>query len=170
MSVAVEFGTGSVQTVRARSRRHLRLVVPGEVAPALAGSAWAPSRPALRPAAARGADARAATRATVVDPRPVRLTLLGRRVVAAVVLVAALATAWAVLAPMAADALQSRAGSYSGATSQVVVLPGDTLWSIARTAQPGVDPRDTVLRIQKLNGLTDSEVSAGQRLVVPAAA
>lgn len=147
MSVTVEFGTGSVRARRAGNGRHLRLVVPGE-----AGGG------------ATGAGPRAGSAST----GGVRLTPRGRRVVAALGLLAVLASAWAVLAQVAAGPLDARVGDYSGATTQVVVLPGDTLWGIARTAQPDADPRDTVLHIQQLNGLSDSAVPAGQRLVVPA--
>ncbi|MCP2343858.1 LysM peptidoglycan-binding domain-containing protein [Actinomadura rupiterrae] len=54
-------------------------------------------------------------------------------------------------------------------TASVVVRPGDTLWGIAQQAEPGADPRRTVQRILKLNGLPDDTlVQPGQRLRVPA--
>lgn len=148
MSATAGFGTGPGRASRTGKGRHLHLVVPGEAGTGIAGAG---ARPQVGTA----------------PPGPVRLTLRGRRVLAAVMLLAVVAAGWDVLAPVAADALDARAGAYSGATSQVVVLPGDTLWSIARTTQPDTDPRDTVLRIQNLNGLPDSAVTAGQRLVVP---
>ncbi|MFZ5871586.1 MAG: LysM peptidoglycan-binding domain-containing protein [Actinomycetota bacterium] len=55
-------------------------------------------------------------------------------------------------------------------TTEVVVLPGDTLWGIAsQTAAPGEDVRDVIADIVTLNGLESAGVTAGQRLVVPAA-
>jgi LysM repeat protein len=49
----------------------------------------------------------------------------------------------------------------------VTVAPGDTLWSIAGEAAPGVDRRDTVHRIVELNALAGPELSVGQRVAVP---
>ncbi len=54
-------------------------------------------------------------------------------------------------------------------TVEYRVDAGESLWSIAavRTA-PGEDVRVTVRSLMKLNGLTDSSLSVGQVLVVPA--
>ncbi|MEJ5945094.1 LysM peptidoglycan-binding domain-containing protein [Pseudokineococcus basanitobsidens] len=53
-------------------------------------------------------------------------------------------------------------------TAEVVVLPGDTLWSLAdEVAAPGEDVRDVVLEIEELNGLTSADVAVGDRLLVP---
>ncbi|MDQ2845530.1 MAG: LysM peptidoglycan-binding domain-containing protein [Actinomycetota bacterium] len=55
------------------------------------------------------------------------------------------------------------------ATRSVTVHPGDTLWSIARSAAPGQDVRLVVDRIRDLNGLTQLDLlPAGMVLVVPA--
>ena len=53
-------------------------------------------------------------------------------------------------------------------TRTVTVQPGETLWQIARDIRPNADPRETVARIQELNGLTTATVWAGQPLIVPA--
>ncbi|MDQ1688994.1 MAG: hypothetical protein QOK42_1969 [Frankiaceae bacterium] len=50
---------------------------------------------------------------------------------------------------------------------KVVVAPGDTLWSIARAAHPGQDPRNYVQRIVDLNSLSSSDVRVGQVLSLP---
>ena len=50
----------------------------------------------------------------------------------------------------------------------VVVQPGDSLWAIARRAEPSVDPRATVDVIIAANGIQASALVPGQRLVVPA--
>lgn len=47
------------------------------------------------------------------------------------------------------------------------VLPGETLWQIAQEEAPGVDPRDTIARIVRLNHLSSSGVAAGQRIALP---
>lgn len=53
----------------------------------------------------------------------------------------------------------------SAATRSVhVVRPGDTLWSIASTASPGVDPRPLVGAMAAANG--GSVVKVGQRVIV----
>jgi len=49
------------------------------------------------------------------------------------------------------------------------VQPGDTLWRIAADAAvPGEDVRDVIVELQELNGLPRAELTAGQRLVLPA--
>lgn len=53
--------------------------------------------------------------------------------------------------------------------TQTVVMPGDTLWSIARELAPDHDPRDVVAQIKKLNDLSGALI-AGQQLFLPAAA
>ncbi len=59
------------------------------------------------------------------------------------------------------------ASSAAGVAAQtVVVQPGDTLWSIASQAEPGVDVRITVDRLLALNG--SSPIMVGQELELPA--
>ena len=111
------------------------------------------AEPAAEPAAAPG-------------PAPLRLTARGRRLVRALVLLA-------VAAVVAAGVLTSRTalGGTEDAPAparQVVVLPGDTLWSIAGEVAPSADRRETVARIVRLNDLQGSSVTAGQQLLVPA--
>ncbi|MCZ2403718.1 LysM peptidoglycan-binding domain-containing protein [Paenarthrobacter sp. Z7-10] len=53
------------------------------------------------------------------------------------------------------------------AASKVTVLQGQTLWSIASSADPSRDPRDVVSDIVELNGLRTSVVQPGQQLFVP---
>ena len=107
----------------------------------------------------RGGSAGAATS----RPAPVRLTRRGRvllgLVTAAVAIVALAATG-----PQA-DAADVASGG--PATASVVVQPGDTVWSIARSLDPTADPRGLVDRIRDLNALADGVVVAGQALIVP---
>lgn len=49
------------------------------------------------------------------------------------------------------------------------VSTGDTLWAIAVSIDPAADPRPFVHEIKRLNGLSDSALSVGQRLLIPAA-
>lgn len=53
-------------------------------------------------------------------------------------------------------------------TTTVTVQPGQTLWQVAATADPGGDTATVVARIADANGLTGAaDVRPGQRLVVP---
>lgn len=47
------------------------------------------------------------------------------------------------------------------------VVPGDTLWSIAASVNPGVDNRDIVREIEELNGMSSGRILAGQVLLLP---
>jgi LysM domain len=153
--------------------------------PVLAGSIWAgpvPARPvSARPAPARPAPARPAPAART--PRPelsraraagvptrLRLTRRGRIVVAALVIAGVTVAALLItfLASGGAQATnhgQARAG-YQG-MHKIVVQPGQTLWSIASTAEPSADPRIVVQEIMTANALTGPAVEAGQLLWVP---
>lgn len=53
------------------------------------------------------------------------------------------------------------------AVSYVTVQTGDTLWSLARQADPAADPRLVVGQIRRLNGLEGDVVAAGAVLQVP---
>jgi LysM repeat protein len=104
------------------------------------------------PHAVRSAGAAGATRP------PARLTRFGRLVIAL-----ALATAIAVLGVGLAGQLAT-AGS---APRTVTVVSGDTLSEIADRELPGLPIADGVIEIQLANGLSSSQVSAGQALVIP---
>jgi hypothetical protein len=59
------------------------------------------------------------------------------------------------------------AGSPAGPElTQTVVMPGDTLWSIARELAPANDPREVIAQIRELNDL-DGALVAGQQLLLP---
>lgn len=49
---------------------------------------------------------------------------------------------------------------------EVVVQPGDTLWSIARVQVPDEDPRDVVGSMRELNQLDSADIFPGQVLTV----
>jgi hypothetical protein len=95
-----------------------------------------------------------------------RLTRRGR-------LVAAMATV--LIAVLTLVGVASRVGSLSesapvpaSAPAQVVVAPGETLWSIAERVAPERDPRTVVARIRQLNGMSTGDVRAGQTLLLRA--
>jgi Tfp pilus assembly protein FimV len=97
-----------------------------------------------------------------------RLTLRGRRVLAALAaLPIAVAVSVAVIG--GGSALASRdAGAPAGSFSTVTVSSGDSLWSIAEEVAPAADPRDVVDSIVRLNALESATVIVGQRLAIPA--
>jgi hypothetical protein len=141
----------------ARTRAAARWTAPDPAAPA----APVPGRAAdLQPAhgrAATGAQPAAA---------PLRLTRRGRVVVAvaAVLLLAALSL---VIAASAQATNHPAARAAQQNLTQVTVRPGQSLWSVAESADPDADPRVVIQQIVELNGLTGTVVFAGQRLWVP---
>ena len=50
---------------------------------------------------------------------------------------------------------------------QVVVRPGQSLWSVAESADPDQDTRAVIQQIVDLNSLSGDTVVAGQQLWVP---
>jgi hypothetical protein len=49
----------------------------------------------------------------------------------------------------------------------VVVLPGQSLWSIATQYEPGSDPRNVIQEIIDLNALSGTSVQPGEHLWLP---
>jgi hypothetical protein len=100
-------------------------------------------------------------------PAPLRLTRRGRIVVAAAA--ALLVTLLSLLLTGGAWAAGPAAPAHGANRSlaQVVVLPGQSLWSVAQTAEPNADPRQVMQQIIELNGLAGDTIQAGQRLWVP---
>ena len=52
-------------------------------------------------------------------------------------------------------------------SQEVVVQPGDSLWSIAVRVMPRSDPRDAVAQLKSLNHLSGATVAVGDRLRLP---
>jgi LysM repeat protein len=50
---------------------------------------------------------------------------------------------------------------------QVMVRPGQTLWSVAQSADPDADARVIIQRIIDLNGLKTDVIQPGEQLWVP---
>ena len=101
----------------------------------------------------------------------VRLTRRGRMVIAglitaSMVLVAALAwLAGTARADAAGSGVPSSAVYHS--LHSVVVLPGQSLWSIATQYDPGSDPRNVIQEIIDLNALSGTSVQPGEHLWLP---
>jgi LysM repeat protein len=51
--------------------------------------------------------------------------------------------------------------------TQIVVQPGQSMWSIAASADPAADPRVVIQQIISANSLTGTSIRAGQLLWVP---
>jgi hypothetical protein len=101
-------------------------------------------------------------------PAPLRLTRRGRIVLVAAA--ALLVTLLSLLATGAAASATSRTAPARGADrnlAQVLVLPGQSLWSVAETAEPNADPQQVMQQIIDLNGLSGDVIQAGQQLWVP---
>lgn len=95
-----------------------------------------------------------------------RLTRRGRIVLAflAVLAVCGLFVAGASAAQASGPAAAHGA---PGTQEQVIVQPGDSLWSIAQSADPNADARAIVQEILQANRLKTVNLIAGQRLWVP---
>jgi hypothetical protein len=102
-----------------------------------------------------------------VAPPPLRLTRRGRIVIA--VAAALLVTVISLLAAGVAQATSHGPAPRAARPNllQVVVRPGQTLWSVAESADPDQDTRVVVRQIVDLNSLNGTTVSAGQQLWVP---
>lgn len=97
--------------------------------------------------------------------RAVRLTRRGRLLIV-LVLAGLLLAAFSL-----GRAGSSQAASHAGPSTPLVsttVHRGETLWAVAQRVAPGVDPREVVAQLQRLNHLNSSSLQAGQQLVVPA--
>jgi LysM domain len=116
--------------------------------------------------------ARVTSRARVAQrPGPVRLTRRGRRVVAGLVIGVIIVAATVLWMSVAGSVQASSQGSVQGSPyrgmTQVVVRPGQTLWSIAAAAEPSGNMWAVVQQIINVNALSSANVQAGQLLWVP---
>jgi len=119
------------------------------------------SRGRQRPQLAADAGVRRAQLRLTARGRVVVATLVIAAVTLAVLLITMLASGGA----QATNHGQAHAG-YQG-MHQVVVRPGQTLWSLAAAAEPTADPRNVVQQIMSANALNSPSISAGQLLWVP---
>ena len=100
------------------------------------------------------------------SPHRLRLTRRGR-IVFAVLVVLAVCGLFVAGASAAQASGPTAAHGAPGAAGQVIVQPGDSLWSIAQSADPNADARAIVQQILQANRLRTADVTAGQRLWVP---
>ncbi|MFE6997748.1 LysM peptidoglycan-binding domain-containing protein [Microbacterium sp. NPDC057659] len=104
---------------------------------------------------------------TAVIGTRLRMTRRGRRVLSALVATpVAIGIAYAGIAGGSALASGERTAPVDFET--VMVMPGDTLWSIAGEVAPGADPRDVVDEINSLNNLHGGVLQVGQEIAIPA--
>jgi hypothetical protein len=98
---------------------------------------------------------------------PLRLTRRGRVVVAlaAALLVTLVSLLLAGVAQATNDGPSPRAAREN--LVQVIVRPGQSLWSVAENAVPDQDTRAVIQQIIDLNSLNGDTVFAGQQLWVP---
>jgi len=105
-----------------------------------------------------GRDAVRAARVARASEPPLRLTRLGRLVVA--LLVAAAVAVFGV-------GLAGQLATAGSAPRAVTVVSGDTLSEIAARELPGLPISDGIIEIQLANSLSTSQVHAGQTLLIP---
>jgi LysM domain len=127
----------------------------------------APHPRAPLPAPHRRVPGAATSRLRDTPAVPLRLTRRGRVVVAA--LAALLVTVISLLAASAAEATNHALppGAARQNLVRLVVSPGQSLWSVAESADPDQDTRAVIQQIVELNGLSSDVVFAGQQLWVP---
>src|SRR6266487_3037213 len=142
--------------------------------PGLADDAPRPQRGALIPwrdtpaaPAAQAAPAARSGRPRDTPVAPLRLTRRGRVVVAmaAALLVTVVSLLLAGVAQATNDGPSPRAAREN--LVQVIVRPGQSLWSVAESADPDQDTRAVLQQIIDLNSLNGDTVFAGQQLWVP---
>ena len=125
----------------------------------------------IRPAMGRSVSPRPLTgqrrqhlqRSVAVGPRNVVARRFVRRRVVAALVVTAVLVGGAIRA-VAAFGVGPASGTERRPAVHVVE-PGETMWSIAQSLQPGGDTAKLVHRLMKLNGGADLQI--GQRLVLP---
>lgn len=128
-----------------------------------------PIRPALahRPAAPRPSASPALDGAsTMVKPSGrIRLTRRGRVVLTSLAAAPLIAiAAWAGVSALPAVATSS---SSTVVFEYATIEAGQSLWQLAATIAPEVDPRDVIADLMRLNQLDSSTVSPGQRIAIP---
>ena len=102
-----------------------------------------------------------------LDPTPVSIVLTTRgRVVLGIVVTCAVLFMWVFFGSGTADAASE---SHEPATEVVVVQPGESLWSISQSLNPGADPRSQIMGIREINGIGAEHVFPGQSLIIPIA-
>jgi LysM repeat protein len=68
-----------------------------------------------------------------------------------------------------AQATHTGSSSPGRYVTKVLVRPGQSLWALAETYDPDVDPRVVMEQIQQLNSMTSDQLRPGEVLWVPRA-
>ncbi len=105
---------------------------------------------------------------TLAPATRLRLTTRGRRVVALLASLPAVAALSIAIVSGGGAIASAEHGAPAGEFTTVTVLPGDTLWSIAEEVAPAADPRDVIDAIMRLNALGSAQLEAGETLAIPA--
>jgi LysM repeat protein len=92
----------------------------------------------------------------------VRLTRRGRVVVLCFCLLLA-----GLVAALASSASRAAQPGDPPEPEVAVVLPGDTLWSVAARHAPSDDPYGMIEEIRRLNDLSGHTIQPGQELILP---
>ena len=110
-----------------------------------------------------------ATSPTATAATPLRLTARGRLLLGASGLVVALSLFSATTALGSSEISGSSASSAAAGYEEIRVLPGESLWSIARQIAPdfGMSTGDIVGVIIDINNLGSSELVSGQEIRIP---
>jgi hypothetical protein len=150
-----------------RPPRALRPVPANDGAPSGPGAAAPSGAGGDTPETGRDTPGARSVRRNETPAPPLRLTRRGRVVVAvaAALLVTVISLLVAGVAQATNDGPSARAARQH--LVQVVVRPGQSLWSVAESADPDQDTRAVVQQIIDLNSLTGDTVLAGQQLWVP---
>jgi hypothetical protein len=98
---------------------------------------------------------------------PLRLTRRGRVVVAGLAVLLVVVLSLLVSGAAQATSRVAPLGVAGHNLAQIVVRPGQSLWSVAESADPDADTRLVIQQILDLNALHGDTVFAGQRLWVP---
>ena len=157
----------SVQTASVQQASVYRSSVPGAGVPGASVQQASVQRVRVQRASAR----RVRVQGASMQPGGLRLTRRGRRVLTGFAMLVAVIGAMLIWTSVAGGAQAPRVGAparsaYQGMT-QVVVRPGQTLWSVAAAADPSADPWTVIQQISDANALNGSQIQAGQLLWVP---
>ena len=107
------------------------------------------------------------------SPVTTRLTARGRLLLGAsgLVILLSLISANTALGSAQGGAPAARSAALSQGYERITVLPGESLWSIAREIAPdfSLSTGDIVGMIIEINNLPSSELASGQELLIPVA-
>ena len=98
---------------------------------------------------------------------PIKLTRRGRLVLSTLSFATMLAISLVSLFGIATSSAKASNEATNSTATQIVVAPGETLWTIAARVNPEIDPRAVIDQIMDLNVINGSNVYAGQVLLVP---